>query len=68
VITLLRRYLSKRTMKAKKKVNEALKVAEFWLPYLNDFALNSVDKPYEHPWIPVEVLRKIITILDDEDK
>jgi hypothetical protein len=55
-------------MKAKKKVNEALKVAEFWLPYLNDFALNSVDKPYEHPWIPVEVLRKIITILDDEDK
>ncbi len=55
-------------MKAQKRIDQALKVAEFWLPYLNDFALNSVAQPYQHPWIPVEVLRKIVAILDAEDK
>ena len=37
--------------------------AKFWLPVLNDFALNSVDGTYEHPWIPVEVLREIDRVL-----
>ncbi len=48
---------------AKKKVAEALAIAEFWLPYLNEFALGSDNKPYEHPWVPVEVLREIVKVL-----
>ena len=50
-------------MEAKHKVAEALKVAEFWLPYLNEFALDSDNKPYAHPWVPVEVLREIMRVL-----
>jgi hypothetical protein len=53
-------------MKAKNKVTEALKIAEFWLPYLNQFALDTNDKAYEHPWIPVEVVREIARILKAE--
>jgi hypothetical protein len=49
--------------KNKKKVAGALKVAEFWLPYLNDFALESDTKPYQHPWLPVEVVREIARLL-----
>jgi hypothetical protein len=47
----------------KKRAKEALKIAEFWLPYLNEFALGSGNKPYEHPWVPVEVLREIVKVL-----
>ncbi len=54
--------------KNKHKVNKALKIAEFWLPYLNEFALNSVTQPYQHPWVPVEVVREIARILKTEDK
>jgi hypothetical protein len=50
-------------MKAKKKVEKALAIAEFWLPYLNEFALDSDNKPYAHPWVPVEVLREIVRVL-----
>jgi len=52
---------------AKVKVAEVAELVEFWLPLLNDFALNSVDKPYEHPWIPVEVLRRIDSIVNDKE-
>jgi hypothetical protein len=52
--------------KRKDKVTEALKIAEFWLPYLNQFALDTNHKAYEHPWIPVEVVREIARILKDE--
>ncbi len=51
-------------MKAKKKVNEALKIAEYWLPLLNEFALEAGDKPYAHPWVPVEVVREIAKVLN----
>jgi hypothetical protein len=54
--------------KNKKKIAEALKVAEFWLPYLNEFALNSATQPYQHPWVPVEVVREIARILKTDDK
>jgi hypothetical protein len=50
-------------MKAKKRVTEALVIAEYWLPYLNQFALDSDNKPYAHPWVPVEVLREIVRVL-----
>ncbi len=54
--------------KAKHKVTEALKVAEFWLPYLEQFALEADNKPYAHPWVPVEVLREIVRVLSaDKD-
>ena len=64
MITLPRRYLSKRTMKAKKKIEKALEIAEFWLPHLNQFALEAGAQPYAHPWVPVEVLREIAKVLD----
>ena len=50
--------------KSKKKVAEIKELCEFWLPVLNKFALESGDKPYEHPWIPVEILRRITEIVD----
>jgi hypothetical protein len=49
--------------KNKKKVAEALVIAEYWLPYLNQFALEADNKPYAHPWVPVEVLREIVRVL-----
>jgi hypothetical protein len=58
--------LSKKKKKQRDKVDEALKIAEFWLPYLNQFALDANHKAYEHPWIPVEVVREIARILKDE--
>jgi hypothetical protein len=56
----------KEKTKAKQKVDEVREMCEFWLPLLNDFALNSGDGKYEHPWIPVEILRRIAAIVDDE--
>ena len=50
--------------KSKKKVAEIKELCEFWLPVLNDFALKADCQPYEHPWIPVEVLRRITEIVD----
>jgi hypothetical protein len=40
-----------------------LVIAEYWLPYLNQFALEADNKPYAHPWVPVEVLREIVRVL-----
>ena len=50
--------------KAKDKVAEVAEIVEFWLPLLNEFALKSNDGTYEHPWIPVEVLRRIGEIVN----
>ena len=54
----------KKAKKSKKKVAEIKELCEFWLPVLNKFALESGDGKYEHPWIPVEVLRRITEIVD----
>jgi hypothetical protein len=54
--------------KTKKKVVEALAICEHWLPLLNEFALEAGNKPYEHPWVPVEVVREIARILKTDDK
>jgi hypothetical protein len=51
-------------MKAKDKVTKALEIVEFWLPHLNQFALEAGDKPYAHPWVPVEVVREIAKVLN----
>jgi hypothetical protein len=56
--------LKKRKKKAKDKVAEIAKLCEFWLPLLNEFALKADCQPYEHPWIPVEILRRITEIVD----
>jgi hypothetical protein len=53
-----------KSKKAKKKVDEALKIANHWLPLLNEFALEAGAQPYAHPWVPVEVLREIAKVLD----
>lgn len=54
-------------MKAKKKVEKALAIAEYWLPLLNEFALEGDNKPYAHPWVPVEVVREIVKVLKQGD-
>jgi hypothetical protein len=56
--------LSKKSKKPKVKVAEALAIADHWLPLLNEFALEAGDKPYAHPWVPVEVVREIAKVLN----
>jgi hypothetical protein len=53
----------KKSKKPRVKVAEALAIAEYWLPLLNEFALEADNKPYAHPWVPVEVLREIVRVL-----
>ena len=56
-------------MKKKERIQRALEVAEFWQPYLVDFAKRArvKDEPYEHPWLPAAVVEKIIVLLTDDE-
>ena len=62
------RLRAKKSKKSKRKesIAEAVAVCQFWQPYLVEFAKEGRSGVYEHPWVPVCIMEKLLAILNDE--
>lgn len=52
--------------KSKKQMERIQQIVEFWLPILNETALQADGGVYAHPWVPVEILREIEKVLKEQ--